>query len=96
MKPSLKHALLLTLLPYAALAADPGVPYADIEPRSLNAPAPEAQASESNEVAPMPAGSVLDDFAFVNQNENKGSKESKQSQGQPSKPQSLLPHLEGF
>lgn len=96
MKPSLKYALLLILLPYPALAADPSVPYADIEPRAVNAEAPAAQASIPDEVVPVPSGSVLDDFAFTNKNQNQLAKDGKQSQGQISDPQGALPLLEGF
>jgi hypothetical protein len=70
------------------------VPYADIEPRAMNAEAPAAQASIPDEVVPVPSGSVLDDFAFTNKNQL--SKDGKQSQGQISDPQGALPLLEGF
>ncbi len=96
MKPSLTCALLLTLLPYAALAADPSVPYADIEPRAINAEAPASHSSIPEEVVPVPSGSVLDDFAFANKNQSPLSKDDQQSQGQINNHQGALPHLEGF
>jgi hypothetical protein len=86
----------MTVVSCSAIAADPTVPMADIEPKPAIAPKAIIFDTNPAEQATVQSGATLDDFAFAAKGQNNLPEGSQQNGSQTMEPQRHLPHLEGF
>ena len=86
----------MTVVSCCALAADPAIPMAGIEPRPVSVPKAAISAPKPAEEATVQSGAALDDFAFAAKGQNNLPNGSEHNSSQTPESQRQLPHLDGF